>query len=354
MHAYTHAHTYYLLTFARVTTNIASMLRTAARMATSVLTKPTDYVGASGLTYHFKELIQQRPHLGGVWIAETRTGQFLLKDVPKSYFQNFNEDIRPRLSEHPNLRLPVDVVPKQHIFIYNYLSHDFLSLVRSSLPAQARKRILYETLIGLKELHERDIVHLDIKPDNVVVDCHAGGQETIIGKIQIADFENSVWLQPGKNVEGMLAGNENWRSPEAHVRAKLNKPTDMFSFGIMCIYAILGRVIFGRDKDFDYQESQGNIAPVIRLQRQISYFGDEKGVQGLLEHVGHSDVCEVLRAMWEDRNQAAIPYKHFSTWPEITDECFRDLILKLTNLDPGSRLTAREALGHPWFTTTDA
>jgi hypothetical protein len=31
----------------------------------------------------------------------------------------------------------------------------------------------------------------------------------------------------------MLAGNDDWRSPEAHFKGELNKPTDIFSFGIV-------------------------------------------------------------------------------------------------------------------------
>lgn len=31
----------------------------------------------------------------------------------------------------------------------------------------------------------------------------------------------------------MLAGNENWRSPEAHFKGELNEPTDIFSFVIL-------------------------------------------------------------------------------------------------------------------------
>lgn len=44
-----------------------------------------------------------------------------------------------------------------------------------------------------------------------------------------------------------------------------------------------------------------------------------------------------------------IPYKPFSTWPEAKDEDFQDLIKGLMSLDPKRRLTAAEALGHPWF-----
>lgn len=83
-------------------------------------------------------------------------------------------------------------------------------------------------------MHDHDIVHLDIKPDNVVVECHDQVDGTaVVDAVQITDSENAVWLQPGKNVLGVLAGNDNWRSPEAHLRAKLNKPSDLFSFGVM-------------------------------------------------------------------------------------------------------------------------
>lgn len=84
-------------------------------------------------------------------------------------------------------------------------------------------------------MHDHDIVHLDIKPDNIVVECNEASTATAAGvdAVQITDLENAVWLRPNKNVQGILAGNDNWRSPEAHLRAKLNKPTDLFSFGAM-------------------------------------------------------------------------------------------------------------------------
>ncbi len=30
-----------------------------------------------------------------------------------------------------------------------------------------------------------------------------------------------------------MAGNDNWRSPEGHFVGELNKPTDIFSFGLV-------------------------------------------------------------------------------------------------------------------------
>jgi len=165
----------------------------------------------------------------------------------------------------------------------------------------------------------------------------------------------------------MLAGNDNWRSPEAHFKAELNKPTDVFSFGIVvsastlwenrladvplqCIYALLGRVIFGPDDDFQRHLAQGALPALIRLQRQISYFGDWEGVNGLLKHIADDDTnCQVLRMLWDERSEEYIPYKPFSEWPDVGDAVFKDLIRQLTNLDPAKRVTARQALEHPWF-----
>lgn len=64
-----------------------------------------------------------------------------------------------------------------------------------------------------------------------MVDCRDVGQETIVEQVQIIDLENAAHLPKGRCIKGMLAGNDNWRSPEAHFKGKLNKPTDVFSFG---------------------------------------------------------------------------------------------------------------------------
>ena len=119
---------------------------------------------------------------------------------------------------------------------------------------------------------------------------------------------------------------------------------------------MLGRVIFGRDKDFECHESQGNQPGLIRLQRQVCFFGEEEGYLGLRRHIGKEEeqICELVDGMWEERTAPYMPYKHFSTWPEVEDEAFRDVVLKLMSLDPARRISAREALRHPWFEGVEA
>ncbi|EAS29543.3 serine/threonine protein kinase [Coccidioides immitis RS] len=233
---------------------------------------PTELIGAAGRRYLFKQLIQERPHLGRVWLATSGQDKFILKDIPKPIFSSLNEDIRPRLRESQFLRLPYDTISDQRIFVYKYMNDDILTLVRNQIPIQARKQILKATLRGIAELHSHDIVHLDIKPDNIMVNYRGTGPETIVEQVQLIDLENAAYLPKGRCIKGMLPGNDSWRSPEGYFKGELNKPTDIFSFAAVCIYAMLGQVIFGADDDLRKHESQGAFPHIIRLQRQVSFF----------------------------------------------------------------------------------
>lgn len=77
-----------------------------------------------------------------------------------------------------------------------------------------------------------------------MVDCHGNGEKSIVEHVQIIDLENAAYLPKGRCIKGMLAGNDNWRSPEAHFKGELNKPTDIFSFGIVVCVSILSKDLF--------------------------------------------------------------------------------------------------------------
>lgn len=88
------------------------------------------------------------------------------------------------------------------------------------------------------------------------------------------------------------------------------------------------------------------------LRRHISFFREEEGFKGLLQWIGEKNpFLERLTALTGSFD-AANPRKPFEKW-EFVDPRFRDLVCRMTNLDPAKRITAREALGHPWFDRSD-
>jgi serine/threonine protein kinase len=122
------------------------------------------------------------------------------------------------------------------------------------------------------------------------------------------------------------------------------------NYGMKCVYAVLGRVIFGPDEDMRRYTDQGALASMVRLQRQVSYFGDRDGINGLLTHVGDDELSlQLLSNAYDSKDDKDHRYKHFSTWLELKDDAFKDLVLSMMSSDPKKRITAKQALEHPWF-----
>ena len=109
-------------------------------------------------------------------------------------------------------------------------------------------------------------------------------------------------------------------------------------------------MIFGRDADMTLHESRGALPMLIRLQRQVSYFGDKEGLNGLMKHVGDEEInCQILSFMWDQRSAENILCEPLTDWQDAGDENFKDLIGGMMNLDPTKRTTARKDLEHAWF-----
>lgn len=54
-----------------------------------------------------------------------------------------------------------------------------------------------------------------------------------IKRAQIGDLEMGSMIPPGLNVRGALLGNPMWRSPESHAAARINLPSDIFSYSLV-------------------------------------------------------------------------------------------------------------------------
>lgn len=134
------------------------------------------------------------------------------------------------------------------MFIYRYLSDHLLSFAQEDPDLPILKRVLKDALRGIAAMHDQDIVHTgmldavhkartpanrlffnqDIKPNNILIQRQ--GME--IEQVRVADLEDSAIVPPGTAIIGQQMGNWMWRSPEAHAGGPMNKPTDMFSFGL--------------------------------------------------------------------------------------------------------------------------
>ena len=116
------------------------------------------------------------------------------------------------------------------------------------MPELTIKSALLQVLMGVHYLHENWILHLDLKPDNLLVQTRRGPNGQTIGVVKITDFGLArIFKEPTQplcNVESVVV--TLWyRSPELLLNAKHFTPAiDVWAVG--CIFAemIGAKVLF--------------------------------------------------------------------------------------------------------------
>ncbi|RAK83920.1 calcium/calmodulin dependent protein kinase [Aspergillus costaricaensis CBS 115574] len=304
-----------------------------------------EYIGQSGRNYKVERILQEEASPPRqVLLATAGDERFILKYIHEVNFEDL-QDVNSRLrNDASHVRLAQDIIPEKSMYVFEYLTGHLLHLAQKDLSLETRKRLLKEALLGIAEMHEKDVVHTDIKADNFFVNWKQSDNGITIEKVQLGDLEDAVYIPPGSSMLGKQAGNWMWRSPEAHARGRVNKPSDIFSFALVCIYVVHKRVIFAVGDD-ELDEGIDRLAIVI--ERQISYFADKDGFHGFLEYLGDNPWASVFNITLSGFNQDN-PVRPFSLWQGVDDD-FKSLICAMTNLDPKRRITARQALAHSWF-----
>ncbi|OJJ42240.1 hypothetical protein ASPZODRAFT_155450 [Penicilliopsis zonata CBS 506.65] len=272
------------------------------------LTLGTRLKGDSGRMYRIEEVLaDRRKPLLCVYRARTAEsadeGNYVIKNMIPGEFE-YQLNLQKQLATCPNVRSVFDTVPDLDLFIYPFLTGDLLH----------------------------------IKANNILVDYDDSIQgQTIIKKVQISDLEDAVLVPPGKWLRGPLCGNAIWRSPESWCRSRQNQASDM-------IYFMLNEMVFHvHDSELHASDSWRYV-----LRRHISYFADEQGFTGLLEHIGEANPFHGRLITLAGDFTSESPREPFESWKYVEPE-FRDLVGKMTNLDPTRRITARQALEHCWF-----
>ncbi|KAI3427488.1 Protein kinase domain-containing protein [Psidium guajava] len=127
------------------------------------------------------------------------------------------------------------------LLVYEYMSNGSLADLLFKPEKQAnwdvKIRLALHIARGLLYLHEEcatQIIHCDIKPQNILIDDNM--------QAKISDFGLSKLLKPDQtNTTTGIRGTKGYVAPEWHKNMRVTVKADIYSFGVMLLEIICGR-----------------------------------------------------------------------------------------------------------------
>lgn len=195
--------------------------------------------------------------------------------------------------------------------------HEFIYSSDSSLQQNridAVRLITFQILLGLDSLHQRGYLHRDLKPANVVLkSIRIGNQETY--QVQLIDFGLAKKIDNELRTPRMVTL---WyRPPEISADKEYDEKTDIWSLG--CI--------------------------IVEMLRSNSFLPTNCGENEDERHLQH--IKEVFSFDDEGRIE---PRKLKGIVPIFAqDRHLLDLLAQIFVFNPKERISARDAMNHPFF-----
>lgn len=251
---------------------------------------------------------------GKVFSGSIKNGKVVaVKAVPKSDkygITNLREiDIMSKF-RHPNIMTALNIITSNNDLnsnlivmdmaetdLYRYIKHEPQSL-------DEKNNLMLEVCRGLSFLHSKNILHMDLKMDNILV-CR--------GTAKICDFGNSINVNTDPNKEHISEHEHttpNYRSPEIIIPPyKYSPKSDIWALGLIIFYTL------------------------VEEQLNLSCSDNERSVRMVYEIFGEMFPV-YLRKKIRDI--------------DCVDD-YIDLVAKILTIDPDERMSIDEIMSHPVF-----
>lgn len=168
-----------------------------------------------------------------------------LQNEPQTQARFQREALATSELSHPNIVSVLDV-GTDHGLPYMVMEYvdgpDLKEYIRKNSPLDLREviRIMDQILSAVALAHKHNVIHRDLKPQNILMDKR--------GNIKIADFGIAVALNQSSITQtNSVMGSVHYMSPEQTRGGLVTKQSDIYSLGIILYELITGKVPFNGD-----------------------------------------------------------------------------------------------------------
>lgn len=186
------------------------------------------------------------------------------------FVERFRREARSAASlSHPNVVNIYDVGQEDGIdyIVMEYIPGDNLkNIIRKEAPFSIRRALDYTKQIAeaLNHAHQRNIIHRDIKPHNILV--------TQDGQIKVTDFGIARAISASSFTQaGMVVGSVHYASPEQVKGGIVGPQSDLYSLGCVLYEMLTGTLPFKGDTTISIalQHLQEKLTPVREIRPDI-------------------------------------------------------------------------------------
>ena len=246
----------------------------------------------------------------------------------------YETDLMKKLN-HPNITKILEMFEDEKYFliIMEYINGgNLFSFVkkRRKLSEKTAKFLFRQIILGIKYIHEQNIVHRDIKLENLLIDLN--------NNVKICDFGIGRKLENKKQLLHDQCGTLMYMAPEILLSSKEKGyegfPVDIWSAGIS-LYIMLSGTL-----PFNYKNKKKN--------KNNEEEDDDDEEEEEEESISNSKSKSKKNDDDNFELQYNIVYKEPKHIEKISDEA-RDLLKGLLNKNPKKRFTCEQILNHPWL-----
>lgn len=195
-------------------------------------------VGAGGMSDVYKAM----DHILGRYVAIKVLKQEFSED--RTFVTKFRTEAQSAAGlEHPNIVNIYDVGSEEglHFIVMEYVEGITLKTYiekKVQLSFKEAISIAIQVARGIEVAHNKNIIHRDIKPQNIIISTE--------GKVKVTDF-GIARAASANTISSDVMGSVHYASPEQARNGFVDNRSDIYSLGIVMYEMVTGRVPFDGD-----------------------------------------------------------------------------------------------------------